>query len=181
MLWKSIQAKIWKEYCMRCKKMSIYDLKIESLRKQGMKIGKNCCIFSDIFSKEPYLISIGDNTTISGDVILLTHDNSISKYLTEFTDLFGRIDIGKNCFIGMRSMILPGVTLADNTIVGAGAVVTKSVTQPGLIVAGSPARVIGTIEDLKKKNVSLGYNIRGLSAKEKKKLLESFPQRIIKR
>lgn len=104
----TIRAKLRKEYLMRIKKMSLEDIKLNTWRLQGMTIGENVHIYSDIYSKEPYMISIGDGTTISGDVTLVTHDNSISKYLPEFTDTFGRITIGKNCFIGMGSMIMGG-------------------------------------------------------------------------
>jgi acetyltransferase-like isoleucine patch superfamily enzyme len=49
--------------------------------------------------------------------------------------------IGANCFIGARSIIMPGVTVGDGSIVAAGAVVTRDV-EPGTIVAGNPATVI---------------------------------------
>jgi acetyltransferase-like isoleucine patch superfamily enzyme len=49
--------------------------------------------------------------------------------------------VGENCFIGGRSMILPGVEIGDNSIVAAGAIVTKSVP-PRSIVAGNPAVVV---------------------------------------
>ena len=48
-------------------------------RKQGVSIGDSCSIFSNIVSSEPYLITIGDNVTISNDVQLITHDNAIIK------------------------------------------------------------------------------------------------------
>lgn len=50
--------------------------------------------------------------------------------------------IGDNCWIGMNSVILPGVVLGPGTIVGAGSVVTKSFVEGGCVIAGSPARLI---------------------------------------
>lgn len=126
-----------------------------------MKIGKNPRIFSDIMTTEPYLIEIGDNVTISSDVQLITHDNSIIKCNINATDLFGKITIGSNCFIGARSLILYGVTLADSTIVAAGSVVTKSVHESGKIIAGNPAKVIGNISDFADKYAEYAVNLRG--------------------
>lgn len=60
----TIIAKMRKEYWTRIKKMTIYEYKMHVWREQGMKIGENVHIYSDIFSKEPYMISIGDGTTI---------------------------------------------------------------------------------------------------------------------
>ncbi len=179
-MFNSLRAKIKKEYFIRIKKKSIEDLKIENWRKQGMEIGENVHIYSDLFSKEPYMISIGDDTTISGNVSLITHDNSISKYLPQYTDTFGRITIGKNCFIGMGSMIMAGVTLEDNCIVAAGSVVTKSF-QKGSVIGGTPARLICTVEDLVLKNEEYGFNIRGLDSSEKRNLLLSHSEKFVVR
>ena len=52
------------------------------------------------------------------------------------------IIIGKKCWIGMNSVILPGVVLGDHTIVGAGAVVTKSFVDGNCVIGGNPARII---------------------------------------
>lgn len=57
------------------------------------------------------------------------------------------IRLGKNCWLGMNAIILPGVTLGDNTIVGAGAVVTKSFPEGYCVLAGNPARKIRDLKD----------------------------------
>lgn len=97
------------------------------------------------------LIAIGKNTTISTDVVFLTHDYSISKGLKMINaEESGRflkpIRVGANCFIGMRTILLPGTTLGDNVIVGAGAVV-KGHYPDGVVIAGNPARVICSTEE----------------------------------
>jgi maltose O-acetyltransferase len=56
------------------------------------------------------------------------------------------VQIGRRVFIGARAVILPGVTIGDDAIVGAGSVVTRDV-EPGMLAAGNPARVLGSCED----------------------------------
>ena len=146
---------------------------VEYLRTKGMSIGENCRIFCDISTAESYLVEIGNNVTISGDVSLITHDSSIQKALPDVTDVFGKIKIGNNCFIGIGSTIMYGVTLADNSIVAAGSVVTKSVTEPGKIIGGNPAKVISDVESFASKMRKHAVNIKGLSPEQKKALLEN--------
>ena len=81
----------------------------------------------------PEGIHIGDYSAVARDAMILTHD--ISRRIK--SDVF----IGKNCLIGVRAIILPGVTLGDEVIVGAGAVVTKSFPS-NCIIAGNPAKII---------------------------------------
>ncbi|KML33448.1 hypothetical protein VL12_09800 [Rossellomorea marisflavi] len=140
-------------------------------RKQGIIIGKNCHIYSNILTSEPYLITIGNNVTFSNDIQLINHDNSICKITPDKTDIFGRIDIGDNCFIGARSTILYGVTLSDNVIVAAGSVVTRSFNEPGIIIGGNPARKIGEWDIFAKKVSHYALNIEGLTSNEKKQLI----------
>lgn len=78
-------------------------------------------------------IHIGAHSYVAFETRLLTHDRTRGLYL--------HTRIGKNCFIGGRSLILPGVEIGDNCVIGAGSVVTKSVP-PRSIVAGNPAKVI---------------------------------------
>lgn len=149
------------------------DAMIDYLRKKGIKVGKNARIFSDISTSESYLIKIGDNVTISNNVQFITHDNSIIKVLPGVTDLFGKIHIGNNVFIGARTIIMYGVSIADNCIIAAGSVVTKSITESGVIIGGNPAKVIGNTEKFGEKNKKFAMNVAGMTPEEKKKYLET--------
>lgn len=143
------------------------------LIKKGVTIGDRCKIYSDISTTESYLIKIGDDVTISNKVSFITHDNSVCKVCDKWTDVFGNIVIGNRCFIGSGSIILYGVTLADNTIVAAGSVVSKSVGQEGVIIAGNPARIIGEVSKYREKLDGYAVNLEGLGEDEKKKLISS--------
>lgn len=143
------------------------DKKKETLNKWFIKQGVHLeedgegwiNINSNIAINEPHLIFIGQNTTIAGNVDFVTHDNSISKVMDKATDLFGKIEIGRNCFIGARSIIMYGVKIADNVIVAAGSVVTKSINESYVIVAGNPARVISSWERFKEKSQDYVWNL----------------------
>lgn len=152
----------------------------EYFRKYGMKIGKNVNICSNILTGEAYLVEIGDDVTIAGDVLLITHDNSISKVLKDKTDLFGKISIGKNCFIGAGSIIMYGCSLADSIIVASGSVVTHSFSESRIIIGGNPARKIGTCDEFVKKSRDKALNITGLSTSEKQKI-ETNPKYLVTR
>lgn len=128
--------------------------------------GGNVHINCNIAKNEPHLITIGENTTLAGGVELVTHDNSISKVLPNTTDLYGRITIGRNCFIGARAIVLYGVTIADDVIVAAGSVVTKSIHESRIIVAGNPARKIGTWDEFAEKSQDKAWNLNEISRSE---------------
>jgi acetyltransferase-like isoleucine patch superfamily enzyme len=81
----------------------------------------------------PRDIYVGDESFIAYGAMILTHDFS--------RGLYKKTCIGNYCFIGARAIILPGVSIGDHVIVGAGSVVTKDVP-PNCIIAGNPAKVI---------------------------------------
>jgi exopolysaccharide acyltransferase PssR len=81
----------------------------------------------------PKGVHVGADTYIAFDVAILAHDMTRGLYL--------HTRIGERCFIGARSVILPGIEIGDGCIVGTGSVVTKNVP-PGSIVVGNPARII---------------------------------------
>lgn len=122
-----------------------------TLRRMGVQIGERCRIYTANFGSEPYLIRIGNHVCISNDVSFVNHGLNWpfqDKY--ESLTTFAPIVIHDNCQIGLRATILPGVTIGPNSIVGACAVVTKDVP-PDTIVAGNPARVVGTMEEYEEK------------------------------
>lgn len=162
-------------------KKDIMELEIKRCREKGVEIGKNMRAFSPPISKEPYLLEFGDNITISSGVKFTTHDNSIIKVVEDSTDIFGRIKIGDNCFIGQNSLILPGVEIGNNVIVAAGSVVTKSFIQEEIIIAGNPAKIIGTFEQYRMKYKEYSFNIRGLNSDTIKELILSNEDKLIQK
>ena len=145
-------------------------------RKNGIKIGGGCHIFSNIISAEPFLIEIGNGVTISSEVAFVTHDNSIIKIDPNCYNLFGKIVIGDNCFIGQRSTLLYGVNLANNIIVAAGSVVTHSFDEERIIIGGNPAKKITTWDSFYRKNKD-----NSLSRKNLEKEITKTPEKLIKR
>lgn len=89
-------------------------------------------------------IHIGSGTYIAPNVGIITQNHDIND-LSKHTQP-GNVKIGKKCWIGMNSIILPGVTLGDNTVVGAGSVVTKSFSSGNCIIVGNPAKCIKEIK-----------------------------------
>ena len=150
-------------------------------RKMGMHIGKKCAINSNIASTEGYLVSLGDNVTIAGNVSLITHDNSVSKMIPNSTDVFGRIKIGNNCFIGGRSVIMYGVELADDIIVASGSVVTKSFHRNRIVIGGNPARIIGDYDSFIEKMKDKVFNLDEIARDNIQTTIESNESKLIVR
>ena len=118
----------------------------EKLVSMGMKVGKNFGRLNGVIldPSHCWLIEIGDNVTLAPRVHILCHDASTKTFLN-YTKI-GRVTIGSNVFIGAETVVLPGVTIGNNVVVGANSTVTHNVPD-NTVVAGSPARVICTLEE----------------------------------
>lgn len=152
---------------------------LETYKKKGMKVGKGCDFVSPgpNFGSEPYLIEIGNNTTVSFDVAFVTHDagtrvlrNLATNEKEKQTVIYGKIIVGNNCFIGCRTTILPGVKIGDNTIIGAGSLVNRDIPANS-VAAGVPCKVICSLEEYKEKHKDDFLYMVNLPYEEKKKFL----------
>lgn len=125
------------------------------LRKLGCKVGKEVFIGDHVIVDLNHsdLIIIEDNVHIASGCRLLCHQRDLSDYCIgdDYSDLgykLSEIHLRKGCLIGMESFILPGVTVGEGAIVGAGSLVTKDIPA-WTIASGHPAKVIKEIPERK--------------------------------
>ena len=117
---------------------------------KNITVGKNVFINSGCRFQDQGGISIGDGTLIGHNVVLATLNHGIAP--DERHDLFpAPIHIGKNVWIGANATVLPGVTIGDNAVIAAGAVVTKDVPA-NTVVGGIPAKGIRSVLGTEKEN-----------------------------
>jgi acetyltransferase-like isoleucine patch superfamily enzyme len=119
-------------------------------RSIGVRIGQDCHFYGaeiGMFGSDPYLITIGDNVHITKGVLFITHDGGtlILRKQVPDLELTAPISIGNDVYIGVNSVILPGVTIGNRCIIGAAAVVTRSIP-PNSVAVGVPARVVKTVD-----------------------------------
>lgn len=125
----------------------------EYLRKNKVLVGEGTHFFAPgnttVDVRKPYLIKIGKYCAVTQGVVILAHDYSrIVLRHAKDGEFFGGslpVNIGDHVFIGMNAVILMGTTLGDHCVVGAGSVV-KGTFPAGSIIAGNPAKVIGTVD-----------------------------------
>ena len=101
----------------------------------GMTIGTGCRISRSarLDRTHPRGVHIGDHTLVSFDAAILTHDFVGGRHVDTF--------IGSHCFIGARTVIMPGVRIGNHCVIGSGAVVTGDIPDNCLAV-GNPARIL---------------------------------------
>ena len=116
----------------------------------------------EMFSAEPFLVTLHDNIFISVGARFICHDGGVLPFRKDIPtlDLAAPIVVKSNCFIGAGAVIMKGVTIGENCIVAAHAVVTKDVPD-GSIVGGNPAKLIKTtaeyLEQAKKNSLGIGH------------------------
>ena len=108
---------------------------------RNLKIGENCAIAPFVQMWANDLITIGANTIIAAHVQITTstHDYNVKPYMSKRVDR--PITIGENVWICGGVIILPGVIIGDNCVIGAGSVVTSDIPANSLAY-GSPAKVV---------------------------------------
>jgi len=121
------------------------------LKKKGVlhAQGDTCFISKAANIPDPHLVKLGDNVWITAGCQLLCHDASvimINIMRKGHRDRVGPIIMGNNSFLGNNVIVLPGITIGSNTIVGAGSVVTKEV-HDNAVWAGNPARFICPVDE----------------------------------
>ena len=108
-----------------------------------LKMGAYACLGADVDCYAVAPIVLGDNVTVSQGVKLCTASHDIASPIMEL--MYAPIVIEANTWVAAWSIVLPGVTVGEGAVVGAGAVVTKDVA-PWTVVGGNPAKVIGKRE-----------------------------------
>lgn len=153
-LWHLIQQTMF-----RFSPAKAFGLRRAILRAFGAKISATAQIHSSVKIFHPWLLSVGEHTTVAGEVVVYnlgpidigdhtiisqqtflcagTHDYTIANLPLQRPP----IKIGSGVWIAMQAFICPGVTIGDNTVVGARSVVTSDLP-PNVVAAGNPARVI---------------------------------------
>ena len=130
------------------------------------------------FGSEPYLITIGKNCRITYGVKFATHDGGVwtlrKMGMLTNADVFGQIKSGDNTNIGWNAIILPGVSIGKNCIIGAGAVVAKDIPDNS-VAAGVPAKVIeSTVQYCEKVKAKCDYTYEMTKKQKKEYLMEKY-------
>lgn len=115
-------------------------------------IGRNCFINTNVVFLDCNTVTIGDNTLVGPNVQFYTpvHPLSAKERLTgdpdyPFLNSAKPIVVGSNVWIGGNVVILPGVTIGDNTTIGAGSIVSKDIPA-GVLAMGQPCKVVRELE-----------------------------------
>ena len=123
------------------------------MRRMGCNVGKGCFIGDNVRVDTGHskLITLEDNVSLAGGCRLLCHQRDFSDYCVgdDYMKLgykLAPIVLKKGCLVGMESMVMPGVTVGEGAVVGAGSLVTEDV--PAWTVAvGRPAKVVRHIPE----------------------------------
>jgi acetyltransferase-like isoleucine patch superfamily enzyme len=124
-------------------------------QRLGVNVADDCWIVGltrGAFGTEPFLITIGEHCAMAAGVRFITHDGAGYIFRREFPDVehFEPITLGDSVMLGMNAILLPGVTIGDRTVIGAGSVVSGDVPS-GVVYAGVPAKFVCTIEEYREK------------------------------
>lgn len=149
---------------------------VQDMINMGMKVGENVVFDSscDFDVSHCWLITIGNNVTFGPRTYVLAHDASTKRSLG-YTKI-GKVTIDDGTFVGAGSIVMPGVHIGKDCIIGAYSVVTSDVPD-GTVYAGNPAKLICTTESYVNKQKNMmnklpvydgSYTLAGGITEEKK-------------
>jgi acetyltransferase-like isoleucine patch superfamily enzyme len=149
---------------------------VRYFRRQGVEIGEGVEIFGAnlfTFGSEPYLVSIGNQVTISHDVDFITHDGGLRIARAKYPDayLYRRIRVADHCFLGAHCVLLPGAEVGTGSVIGSGSIVSGTIPS-GVVAIGVPARPVKSVEDYIEENKHLWIDTGGLTFDAKRDLLQ---------
>ncbi len=175
-LFNSLDESILAEQALCLEKQYDYNLtrpseakkRAELLKEMFAEIGEGCYIEPPLhanwgghhvhFGKNVYAnfnltlvddnhIYVGDGTLFGPNVVLATAGHPIAPEIREKGYQYNiPVHIGKNCWLGAGVIVMPGVTIGDNSIIGAGSIVTRDIP-PNVVAVGNPCRVMREIND----------------------------------
>jgi acetyltransferase-like isoleucine patch superfamily enzyme len=148
---------------------------VRYFRSRGVEIGEGVEIFGAnlfTFGSEPYLVSIGDQVTISHNVDFITHDGGLRIARDEYPNayLYGRIQVADQCFLGAHCILLPGAKIGAGSVIGSGSIVTGEIPS-GVVAIGVPAKPVKSVEEYIQEKRHLWVDTRGLTPDAKRELL----------
>lgn len=120
--------------------------KMSSLQKKGLIVGEAFHKMKGCYIDEKYcqFIKMGDNVRFAPCVKILAHDDSALLFLGK--DRIAEVNIGNNVWLGAHTIVMPGATIGNRVVIGAGSVVYGNIPSNSLAV-GNPARVIKSLDE----------------------------------
>lgn len=157
---------------------------IKWLRSKGVAVGDNC-IFRHprsirIDVTRPSLVTIGDNVDMNMNFQILTHDWGcfvFREVYHDFVNSSGHVTIGNNIYFGTNVVVLKGVTIGDNCIIGACSLVTKDIPANS-VATGVPCRVICSLDEYyeKRKQKALAEAVEYVKSIQKRFGRDPYPK-----
>ena len=155
-----------KQYDFNATRPTELDKRARLLREMFAEVGENCYIESPYFANwgghhvhlgsnvyanaglklvDDTHIYVGDCTMLGPNVVIATAGHPIDPELRSRGLQYNLpVHIGRNCWLGAGVIVMPGVTIGDNTVIGAGSIVTRDIPS-GVVAVGNPCRVLRTV------------------------------------
>ena len=121
----------------------INELFLGNIGDNKVKIGRNVVIMNNSLFMAAGGITIDDDVMVAANAQLISNNHDLYDHQVLTCK---PVHLKRNCWIGAGATLLPGVTVGENAVVAAGAVVTKNV-EPNTVVGGNPAKIIRRLSD----------------------------------